>query len=512
MNSFFGLNIAVKGLQASQMSIYTVDHNISNVDTPGYSRQLTSQKASIPLKAYNRSGMIGTGVDFTAVLRVRDKFLDQRYWHQNIKYGEWNVKSNSMSELEALMNETSKNGLSTVLGNFSSALEELAKDPDSQQTRAVVVQNGESLCKYLSNAASNLLSLKKDYNSNVKVKVNEINSYAKQIRDLNEQIYKAELDGSPANDLRDQRTLLVDKLSALADIQVNEVEAGTLPNGSKDVRFQIVLDGVSLVNHFNVNEMECYTIDEGSTRDGMYGIRWSKTGMDVEFESGEIKGYLDMRDGTGQNGEYKGIPYYMSRLDNFARVFAKAFNEGIYSDGTYGCSGHAGGIGTDGSTGVRFFTCGGKSSEDFMGSSSDLESVYSSITAANITIASDIKEDYGKIAAASANGEAGNSSNLDGLIGIFSDGGVFAEGKPEDYVNSIMSTMGVDTSHAARMYSSYKNILDQLDNSRTSVSGVSLDEETANLVRYQQAYNASAKMISVLDEILNKLINGMGVG
>jgi flagellar hook-associated protein 1 FlgK len=410
------------------------------------------------------------------------------------------------------MNETSEDGLNEVLSSFSSALEELAKDPDSEQTRAVVVQNGDYLCKYLNNAASNLISLKKDYNSNIKVKVNEINSYASQIRDLNEQIYKSELDGSSANDLRDQRDLLMDKLTCLADVRINEVDAGTLANGKDDIRLQITLDGVSLVNHFQVNGLECYTIDEGSEQDGMYGIRWMKTGNEVEFDSGEIKGYLDMRDGTGEKGGYKGIPYYMEQLDHFAGVFAKAFNEGIYADGTQYIQGHAGGADSDETTGIRFFTFDGKSSDELMKSGSDMNEIYQNVTAANITISSDIEDDPGKIAAASLSGEDGNNENINELVNMFNDSRMFADGMPVDYINSIVSTMGTSAAHASRLASNYESTLNQIDTGRISVSGVSLDEESANLVRYQQAYSAAAKMISVLDEILDITINGLGAG
>lgn len=507
MSSFFGLSIAMKGLYASQNSIYVVEHNISNADTAGYSRQISGQKAATPLKRSDGTGMVGTGVDSTTVKRIRDVFLDNRYWKQNVDYGEWSVKSSLLSELESLMDETSENGLNEVLSNFSSSLEDLADNPESGQARAVVLQNGISLCRYLNNAANSLQSMREDYNQSVKIKVNEINSYAKQICDLNEQIYKAELDGSAANDLRDQRTLILDKLSKIADIEANEINAGTLPNGKKDVRFQVILNGVSLVNHFQVNTLECYEIDEGSDRDGMYGIRWANTGREVNFSGGEIKGYLDMRDGSGENGEYKGVTYYTGMLDSFARIFAKAFNEGIYGDGVQYCSGHAGGAGLDGASGIRFFSFDGKSSEALLETGSDTDSIYDNITAANISVSSDVEEDVNKIAAASISGEPGNNENISVLVDIFNDTRVFDEGMPEDYISAIVSTMGVASAYASRLSENKESVLNNIDNCRTSISGVSLDEETSNLIVYQQTYNAAAKMISVIDELLDVTIN-----
>jgi len=513
MSSFLGLNIALKGIYASQNSIYTIDHNISNADTPGYSRQVTYQQASTPLKVNSRSGMIGTGVDTTGIKRIRDLFLDNRYWYQNANYGEWNIKSNSMSELEAIMDETSEDGLNGVLSEFTASLEELNKDPESTEIRTTVIQNAVSLCQYLNSAASTLTALQKEYNTNIKIKVNQVNSLAQQISDLNEQIYKAEITGSTANDLRDQRTLLIDELSALADIEVNEYSGGTLTNGNKDSRLQITINGKTLVNHFNVNKLECYTIDEaGAVNDGLYGIRWQKTGEELNIKGGEIKAYMDLRDGTGTGSEYKGIPYYMNMLDNFAQTLAKAFNEGIYSDGTKHCNGHADGYDLDGGTGTRFFTFDGLSSSEFMASGADTASRYSGISAANISISTDMLEDTSKLAAASSGGGAGNNENAAILLEIFSDNKVFKEGMPEDYVNTIVSNMGVCSSFAVRMLDNNESMLNAIDTNRISVSGVLLDEETTNLIKYQQTYNASAKVISVLDELLDVTINGMGVG
>ncbi|HWQ72281.1 MAG TPA: flagellar hook-associated protein FlgK [Desulfitobacteriaceae bacterium] len=500
MNSFLGLNIGVRSLFASQAALNTISHNISNADTTGYSRQIVIQKASPALSTSNGSGMVGTGVDIATIVRIRNKFLDNRYWQENIQYGEWSVKSNTLSELESLLSSSSDDGLDDVLSSFISSLEDLADNPSDDSARSAVKAEGEALCEYLNSMSGILEDLLQDYNSAVKNKVDEINSLAKQISSLNQQIYKAELNGETANDLRDQRTVLVDKLSALADVQVSEA-AG---------RFSIKINGLSLVNHFEVNELECYEINDSSDSDGMYGVRWQGTLNEVTFEGGEIKGYLDMCNGSGLNGEFKGIPYYLNQLDTFARTLAKAFNEGIYADGESYCSGHAGGVGLDDSTGIRFFSYEGKSSDELMESGSDMDEIYQNITAANISLSLDVEEDTDKIAASSASGESENNNNISDLSAIFDDSEVFANGSPEDYINSIYTTIGVETSLASRISNLHQSIVDQIDNNRTSVSGVSLDEESSNLIKYQQAYNAAAKVMSVMDEVLNVTINSLG--
>lgn len=512
MNSFFGISMSARALSAGQTALNTINHNISNADTAGYSRQVTNQQASNPMKTGNGSGMIGTGVDITSVSRVRNQFLDNRYWSQNVSCGEWTVKSDTLAELEALANSSSEDGLDDVLNSFVSALEDLADDPGSDSARSAVKEEGAAFCKYLNNLAGDLRDLREDYNSSVKTKVEEINSYARQISALNQLIYKAELSGGTANDLRDQRTVLVDKLSAIADVKVSEVSTGTLPNGKDNLQFRVTINGKNLVNHSQVNELECCQVNGGADNDGMYNVRWAGTDDDVSFNGGEIKGYLDMYKGSGLNGEFKGIPYYTGKLDSFAQTFAKAFNEGVYSDGQAYFSGHAGGVGADDTTGTRFFSYEGKSSAELEAGGSDLDSVYQNITAANISLSSDVENNPDKIAAASAGGEAENSDCLSELLKLFDDNRVFDNGTPEDNINSIYTTMGVEVSYSAKLSNHQKNILDHVDTNRTSVSGVSIDEETTNLVKYQQFYNAAAKVMSVLDEVLDVTINSLGAG
>lgn len=503
--SFFGFNIAMSGLFASQQSLNVAGHNISNANTPGYSRQVTVQRASQPQGLLNGAGMIGTGTEITHVQRIRNEFLDYKYWNENVDCGEWETKSTSMSELETVfgVSASGKGDFSDVISTFYASLQDLSTDPSSDQARAVVKEDGVALCKYLNNTATQLQQFQQDSNNAVKIDVDQVNSYARQITALNEQIYKSELDGNVANDLRDQRTELVTKLSKLVNVQANEVVVGTLPNGREDKRFQVTVNGTYLVNHFTTNELESY-----EDAKGMYRIRWKESQNEMEPKSGELKGYMDIRDGNGENGSYKGIPYYLDRLNEFARKFAKTFNEGVLDDGTKKYAGHAGGVGKDGSTGIRFFTYDDKSSADFMAAADP----YENITAFNLTVSSDIQNDPSKIAAASAGDGAEDNGNVQELINMRNETGIFVQGTPEDYMKSLISTMGVDSQQAERVYDHQNKILQQIDKQRMSDSGVSLDEEMSNLIRYQQAYNASAKMISVMDEIYDMTINRMGMG
>ena len=496
--SFFGLNIAVRGLHASKRALYVTGHNISNANTPGYSRQVANQKACDPIGVLDGTGMIGTGSEITGVSRIRDVFLDHKYWSENVSYGEWKAKQTAMDHLEAVFSLAEDSGPGKVMKGFFSSLQELSNDPSSLQTREAVKAAGVSFCKYFNSSAEQLQKARNDNNRAFKIKVDEINSYAKQIQSLNQQIYRSELDGNTANDLRDQRTLLVDQLSKIVNIEAGEVVRGQLPNGEENRQFEITLNGSYLVSHNDVYELECY-----ENADKMYDVRWKDSGNDLVPKGGELKAYKDIRDGDAVNGAYKGIPYYMEKLDEFARCFAQAFNEGVFKDGTKYYSGHAGGVGLDGSENVKFFTYDHKASSDLTD--------YSHISASSISISSDIEYDVRKIAAASVSGDPENKDNVKQLLEMWNDRRMFAEGAPEDFMQSIVANLGVDAQQAKSFAQRQDNIVKQIENSRLSVSGVSEDEEMLNMIRYQHTYNAAAKMISVIDEIYDVMINRMGV-
>jgi flagellar hook-associated protein 1 FlgK len=142
-----------------------------------------------------------------------------------------------------------------------------------------------------------------------------------------------------------------------------------------------------------------------------------------------------------------------------------------------------------------------------MASGADTAAVYANITAATISLSEDVLNDAGNIATASASGEAGNNENINELISICQDAGMFNGGTPEDFMNSIIATLGSESSYAQRLSGSKSSILKNIDDRRISVSGVSSDEETANLTKYEQAYNASATMVSIWNNIYEETIN-----
>jgi len=538
--AFFGLNVAVRGLFTAQRNLDIVNHNLNNINTPGYSRQQAIQVASRPLALTDGTGMLGTGSEVIGVQRMRDEYLDFKFWSENLSYGEWSVKKEILSELEVLFNEPSGSGFTAIMSNFFDSLQELAKDPSSAAVRSLVRQNAVTLTRFFNNLATSLEELQYDINYRIQTKVEEINSLAVQIQQLNRQIYITELSGNAANDMRDQRTVLVDKLSKLINIEAYEVVVGHTPDGREDKHFVITVSGKALVDHFTVSTLalEQRDADHKVNREdipGLYEIRWAD-GNKLTVKGGELRGLLDLRDGNEgsvnpDNGlvspNYKGIPYYIKKLNEFVRVFARAFNEGyIDLDGDkafdadeFG-TGHASGYGYNSSqTGIRFFTMTGEgrqpmSTSEFLKNASGLEGIYDAyekITAKNFSVSADILNDYNLIAVSDGLGEAGNINVLNALLALRRNTDMFSEGAPEDFMKSIVTIMGVDSQQAGNYSANQKTVVDQIVNRRLSYSGVSIDEEITNLVRFQHAYNAAAKMIQTISEIYETLINKLFV-
>jgi flagellar hook-associated protein 1 FlgK len=186
------------------------------------------------------------------------------------------------------------------MNEFFNAYQELAKDPSSSAVRALVREKGVTLSKYFNNTANRFESLQSDINDQVKIDVDQVNSLASQIQQLNKQIYNSELDGNSANDLRDSRTLLVDKLSKLINIQASEVCYGKLPNGKDDTHFVITVSGKPLVDHFNSSKLVVkQRKDKFNAEDtgNLYDISW-EDGNALNLKGGELKGLIDVRDGN----------------------------------------------------------------------------------------------------------------------------------------------------------------------------------------------------------------------
>ncbi|MCR5655390.1 MAG: flagellar hook-associated protein FlgK [Lachnospiraceae bacterium] len=317
-STFYGLNIAYTGLTASNAGLNTTANNISNVNTEGYSRQIVEQKAANALRTYTTYGCTGSGVITDSIERARDAFYDFKYWNNNAQVGEYKELAYYMKQIEDYFTDDSTlEGFSTIYNNMYSAIEELAKNSGDTTAKSQFVGYAENLTYYFNTMSSNMQNLQTDVNLEIKNLVSQINAYAREIASLNQQINVIELTGATANELRDQRDLIIDKLSVIVDVKTSEEDVVDTNNPERTTgatRYVVkIAGGQTLVDGSKYNELNCeaktaYEKTNQSDSVGLYNIYWDDGREFSMFSSsigGQLRGLIEMRDGN--NGEnFKG--------------------------------------------------------------------------------------------------------------------------------------------------------------------------------------------------------------
>lgn len=315
-SQFFGLNIAYKGLLASNAAMNTTANNIANVQTDGYSRQHVVQQASQAIRMFQTYGCAGAGVETLAIERVRDEFYDTKYWNNNANAGEYDIKQNYMRQIEAYFTDDKENpGFKTIFDKMMvEGLQEWMKTPESTNARKQFLGTVGQLTEYFNGLAGNLQKLQADVNAEIKVKVDEINSLAGEIATLNKQINVIELSGSKANELRDRRSLLLDQLSLIVDVEVKESPIIDLNQPDRETGAHNLIvkiaGGQTLVDGAEYNGLGCrarasYEKVNQTDIDGLYDVYWADGQQFNLYNSvmgGNLQGLVQMRDGN--NGEY----------------------------------------------------------------------------------------------------------------------------------------------------------------------------------------------------------------
>lgn len=313
-STFFGLNIAYTGLTAANAALNTTANNISNTNTEGYSRQLVSQQAANSLRTYTTYGCSGAGVETTSIERQRDAFYDFKYWNNNASKGEYSELEYYMKQIEdSFKDDSTVEGFSTIFQKMYTMIQELDKNSGDPVTKTQFLGFAGNLTYYFNNMAGKLSTLQSDCNQELKNVVSQINSYAEEIASLNQQINVIELSGSMANELRDQRDLLIDKLSELVDVTTEEQPVYDTNNAGRETgatRYVVkIAGGQTLVDSSSYNTLECrarenYAGNNQSDVAGLYDVFW-KDGRDFSLASdqigGQLRGLIEIRDGN--NGE-----------------------------------------------------------------------------------------------------------------------------------------------------------------------------------------------------------------
>lgn len=518
--AFTGLNLSLRALYSSRRALNITSENVANANTKGYTRRVADFRIFGENAAGTSEPVFGLGADCVSATRMRDNYLDTKIWNQSSISSGWSTKNDYYVQIEKILNESSISDLSGVLNDFYSAWDQYANNP-SNSTYGYLVQNkGLQLTTYFNETATQLEELQVELNNDVKTKVDEINDLSERLASLNAQIYNCEVLGGDASTLRDERTLLVNRLSELGDVEYIEQDYGKLVNGNVERKVTIKFGGNPIVVHDKDYKLELKKrIGKNNEEDieGLYDVTWAND-IPLYLKSGELKSTIEIRDGKGEDQAdwVKGVPYYIKQLNDVARSFALGFNEGIVNGVRIG-QGHAGGLtfnsaedATEGE-GIRFFSIDKLSSEELINvavTDADIINEYSYMNAKNISLSTEVLDDIKNLFKSYT--DVTNNNDTEGINSVlaFKDReDFFGSYNLEDCISGIITTLGVDAEIAKNLYKSHDSIMTQYENQRDSYSSVNLDEEGTNLIRYQELYNAAAKMMSVFSELYETLVS-----
>jgi flagellar hook-associated protein 1 FlgK len=520
-SSFAGFTTARLGLSASQSALNITGQNITNINTIGYTRQRVDL-ASFNLSSRDKFSSvsdtyIGNGVLVNGTSQIRDPFLDVRYRTEIANVGFHDEKLKVMEDLASVLDEVTKDGIHTQIGNLSTALQKLSTEVGNQEFDNIVRSECQSLANLFNRYAKQLETVREDtVNSIQDIDVPAVNKILESISDLNKTIRSNQLHGNPSLELLDQRNLLIDELATYTKIKV-QYTTEKVPNSNIELdKLSISLVGetgnLTLVDHENIAKLSC-----DANADGTVTLKYTYSnpakGIDItdqditkESVSGILKATVEM---LNCNGEFdadptspKGIGYYQKMLDTLANTFAEIMNTANqYTD-------------TDGNVvvGDLFATNDGSAK----------------ITARNICIHNDWASNLrGMIP--TQNGDqkpVGASDNILHMITLLNtkhtyetdyvDAGgatqtrTLFKGTFEECFVSIGSALALDQISSTSSFENYSSVVNDISNARDSISGVSLDEEGINLLQYQKSYTAAARLMTTLDEAMDVLLN-MGV-
>lgn len=506
-STFMGLEASKRGLATQQAALYTTGHNISNANTLGYSRQRVNMEPTLGypgtgLNAPKIAGHLGTGVQVQSVQRIRDAFIDRQYRQETTKLGYWESRANAISQMEDILAEPSDYGINAALDQFWNSLQDLSGSPENAATRKVVIQRALHVADSFNYTYKQLSDIQSNIGNEIKVSTDAINSILKQIASINEQILAIEPNGYMPNDLYDARDTLIDELAEYFPIETERVPSGgnalAIAEGSLTVKIKLNGSTIDLVNgknyvKLNTVDTDGAKIDGTDLTTGFGGIQYTNLGNppadiynadvieynELDPSKGKLLALIDSYGhGTPPEGYY---PKMLEDLDNMANAFKDEFNRI-----------HAAGYTIDDTvkTGQLFFEGNG---------ASGIKVLDEIIANPNLVAASD-KED-----------EVGNGKNAILLANMkFNKLTALNNATVQSFYQSIIGQIGVDGEQANRLTYNAATIRLTVENNRASVSSVSLDEEMTNMITFQQAYNANARMITVIDETLDKIINGMG--
>jgi flagellar hook-associated protein 1 len=463
MSILTSLSIAARAMQAQQEAIQTTSHNVANVATPGYSRQQAVLSASAPVLEGRL--LLGNGVSVTTVRNVVDRFAETELLSRNAALGYADARSRALSGMQDAFPPSG--GVMSALDAFFNAWSALSNNPGGQAERVAVVNAANNLSSQFSQTRSLLVESQYNLDKDLNAAVGTMNSLLTQVADFNGQIAAAEASGQPANDLRDQRQLLLQDVSRLT--------GATIIGGEDGQQATVLLGGLVLVSGDRAATVNADTVGVSGFRTVSYtspngGLTFDASAL---FSQGEIGGILAMRDTE--------VPNMLGRLDQLAKTVVDQVN-----------AQHTAGFDLNGAPGVNFFN--------------PIGAVAGAANAMQVNAA--VAADPSLIAAAqAAAGAPGDNRNALAIAGL--QNGVFAalgNKSPQDYYLALVQDVGSEAESADNQVNFQQSLLSQAQARRDSLSGVSLEEEMTKLILFQRAFEASSVLVRTGDEMYQTIL------
>lgn len=456
---FSSIQNAVQAMLVQQQAMDVVQDNVANANTPGYHRQEAVLGAGLPttfagFQNAGFNGKLGGGVQVEQIKRYTSEFLNKQYRSQLAESARWQLASEQAGQLETILGDTTTNGLLPLMDQFWSSWQQLSADPTNPSLRANVLQSGKDLATAFNQRSSQLLTTQFDQNRSLDAAVHEINSLAQQVADLNGKIIASQGMGLQPNDLLDQRDQMLDRLAELSGATYRIQENGEA---------LVFIQGHSLVTAGKADSLSF----DAQNLTGQ--ILW-ENGETLVPQTGQLRGLLDVRDQL--------IPELKQGLDSLAYGLSTAVN---------------GAHNPDADPTLNFFNP--------LAASTD--------AAALLTVAPGM-EDLSKILGASSSNPGDGGIALQ--IANLADQPFDASGEtPHDFYTQQITGLGLFVQNATAKGQASGALTANIGDQRDSLTGVSLDEEAARLIQYQRGYEAAARLVTAMDEMLDKVINGMGV-
>lgn len=508
MVGLFGtLGTATSGMSANQVALQTSSHNIANTNTDGYSRQRVLLQTSTPYSLPG-VGTLGTGVQSGGVERIVDDFVrGGQIRDSNSQYQFSKQKSDTLGQLEDMFNEPSDNGLMTQLSTLTSSWTQLANNPELGTAKTLVIQNASTFADTLRGMATNINQLKSDTIQDVAKNALDFNEKVTQLKDLNEQIYKLTSQGETPNDLLDSRDSVLKDLSGLANITTTTDKYGRafVQSDGQDI---LTVDTQATLSVVVGSQTGQSTVaKDGNTVNG-------ETTITTAYPAGTIlltkagttadqSTYSPLTISTGTLGGLQNsaneIQDRLQELNDFAETVAKTTNT-VFTDGKQSNSGFFE-IGNDSANYAENF----KVNEALVSDPTTISAGQTAATGDGSRALAISKLATTKFGYPVSTTELASYDQTTMQFTQETSGKTFASA-----FNNMVTKNGISKQQADNTSAAQLSVLNQLEYKNESTSGVSLNEEMSDVIRFQQGFQANARLLSVVSEMLDTLINRTG--